>query len=65
MDFARKVVGVGSVGTRAYMILLLGDDERDPLFLQAKEAGPSVLEEFVGASEFEQLCASGWWSGSG
>ncbi len=56
VDFARKVVGVGSVGTRAYMILLLGDDGRDPLFLQAKEAGPSVLEEFVGASEFEN-CA--------
>jgi uncharacterized protein (DUF2252 family) len=53
VDFARKVVGVGSVGTRAYMALLLGDDQRDPLFLQAKEAGPSVLEEFVGRSEFD------------
>jgi uncharacterized protein (DUF2252 family) len=52
VDFARKVVGVGSVGTRSYMALLLGDDERDPLFLQAKEAGPSVLEEFAGRSEY-------------
>ncbi|HEY2195767.1 MAG TPA: DUF2252 domain-containing protein [Actinomycetospora sp.] len=56
VDTARKVVGVGSVGTREWMLLLLGDDgedDVDPLFLQAKEAGPSVLEEFVGASEFE------------
>jgi uncharacterized protein (DUF2252 family) len=52
VDFARKVVGVGSVGTRSYMALLLGDDERDPLFLQAKEAGPSALEEFAGRSEY-------------
>jgi uncharacterized protein (DUF2252 family) len=53
VDFARKVVGVGSVGTRSYMALLLGDDVSDPLFLQAKEAGPSVLEEFVGCGEYE------------
>jgi uncharacterized protein (DUF2252 family) len=53
VDFARKVVGVGSVGTRSYMALLLGDDEHDPLFLQAKEAGPSVLEEFAGTSEYD------------
>ena len=53
VDFARKVVGVGSVGTRSWMALLLGDDEHDPLFLQAKEAGPSVLEEFVGSSEYD------------
>ena len=52
VDFARKVVGVGSVGTRSWMALLLGDDDHDPLFLQAKEAGPSVLEEFVGPSEY-------------
>jgi uncharacterized protein (DUF2252 family) len=52
-DMARKVVGVGSVGTRCWMLLLLGDDERDPLFLQAKEAGPSVLEQFAGKSEFD------------
>ena len=51
-DFARKVVGVGSVGTRAYIALLLGLDGGDPLFLQIKEAEASVLEEFVGPSEF-------------
>ena len=48
VDMARKVVGVGSVGTRAWIILLLGRDDNDPLFLQAKEAQASVLEEFVG-----------------
>ena len=51
-DFARKVVGVGSVGTRAWIALLLGRDGSDPLFLQMKEAEASVLEEFVGPSEF-------------
>src|SRR3954447_22283630 len=51
-DFARKVVGVGSVGTRAWIALLLGRDEQDPLLIQMKEAEPSVLEEFVGPSEF-------------
>ena len=49
---ARKVVGVGSVGTRAYIMLLLGRDDSDPLFLQFKEAEASVLEPFVGKSEF-------------
>jgi uncharacterized protein (DUF2252 family) len=49
---ARKVVGVGSVGTRAWIFLLTGRDEDDPLFLQAKEAQPSVLEPFLGKSEF-------------
>lgn len=53
VDLARKVVGVGSVGTRSWMVLMLGDDEHDALFLQAKEAGPSVLEQFVGASEYD------------
>ena len=52
-DFARKVVGVGSVGTRAWIALLLGRDGQDPLFLQMKEAEASVLEEFLGKSEFE------------
>jgi uncharacterized protein (DUF2252 family) len=52
VDFARKVVGVGSVGTRAWIALLLGRDGQDPLFLQIKEAEASVLEEFLGASEF-------------
>ncbi len=50
---ARKVVGVGSVGTRAWVLLMVGRDDDDPLLLQAKEAQPSVLEEFLGASEFE------------
>jgi uncharacterized protein (DUF2252 family) len=50
---ARKVVGVGSVGTRAWVVLMLGRDSDDPLFLQVKEAGPSVLEPFAGTSEFE------------
>ena len=45
---ARKVVGVGSVGTRAWILLMFGRDDNDPLFLQAKEAQASVLEEFVG-----------------
>ncbi len=49
---ARKVVGVGSVGTRAYIVLMLGRDGGDPLFLQFKEAEASVLEPFVGKSEF-------------
>lgn len=53
VDFARKVVGVGSVGTRSWMALLLGDGLRDPLFLQAKEAGPSVLEGFAGQGEYD------------
>src|SRR5829696_7502171 len=47
VDVARKVVGVGSVGTRAYVVLLEGRDENDPLFLQVKEAGASVLENYV------------------
>ena len=51
-DFARKVVGVGSVGTRAWIALMLGRDGQDPLFLQMKEAQASVLEEFLGPSEF-------------
>ena len=52
-DFARKVVGVGSVGTEAFMILLMGDRDDDPLFLQVKEADPSVLAPFAGASEYK------------
>jgi uncharacterized protein (DUF2252 family) len=51
VDFARKVVGVGSVGTRAWIALLLGRD-KDPLFLQMKEAEASVMEEILGPSEF-------------
>jgi uncharacterized protein (DUF2252 family) len=49
---ARKVVGVGSVGTRAWVALLTGADDGDPLFLQAKEAEASVLEPYAGASRF-------------
>jgi uncharacterized protein (DUF2252 family) len=49
---ARKVVGVGSVGTRCWVVLLTGRTDADPLFLQVKEAGPSVLEPYAGASEF-------------
>ena len=52
-DAARKVVGVGSVGTRAWVVLMLGRDRDDPLFLQAKEATRSVLEPFAGKSEFD------------
>lgn len=50
---ARKVVGVGSVGTRAWVILLSGRDDGDPLLLQAKQAQASVLERFLGPSEFD------------
>lgn len=53
VDIARKVVGVGSVGTRCWIILLLGRDEDDPLLLQAKEAGESVLAPHVGASAYD------------
>jgi uncharacterized protein (DUF2252 family) len=52
-DFARKVVGVGSVGTRAWIALLIGRDDNDPLFLQLKEAEASVLEEHLGRSAFK------------
>jgi uncharacterized protein (DUF2252 family) len=52
VDLARKVVGVGSVGTRAGIVLLAGRDGRDPLVLQAKEAQASVLEPYLGRSSF-------------
>jgi uncharacterized protein (DUF2252 family) len=52
VDMARKVVGVGSVGTRAWVLLLVGREGRDPLVLQSKEAQASVLEPHLGASEF-------------
>ena len=52
VHMARKVVGVGSVGTRAWILLMLGRDGQDPLFLQAKEAQESVLERFVGKSRY-------------
>jgi len=52
IDMARKVVGVGSVGTRCWIALMLGRDETDPLFLQIKEAEASVLSRYVGASKY-------------
>jgi uncharacterized protein (DUF2252 family) len=51
-DMARKVVGVGSVGTRCWIVLMLGSHESDVLFLQVKEAEPAVLSRFVGASKY-------------
>jgi len=52
VDMAHKVVGVGSVGTRAWILLMLGRDDEDPLFLQCKEAQASVLAPYAGASRF-------------
>jgi uncharacterized protein (DUF2252 family) len=52
VDLALKVVGVGSVGTRAWIVLMMGRDGTDPLFLQFKEAQASVLEEFLGESRY-------------
>ncbi len=54
VDWARKVVGVGSIGTRSFVALLQGRDEHDPLFLQAKEASASVLEGHLPKSRFRQ-----------
>ena len=54
VDVARKVVGVGSVGTRAFIALLQGRDSQDPLFLQAKEATASVLEAHLPRSRYRQ-----------
>jgi uncharacterized protein (DUF2252 family) len=52
VDVARKVVGVGSVGTRAWVALMIGRDDGDPLFLQVKEAQPSVLQTHVGRGRY-------------
>jgi uncharacterized protein (DUF2252 family) len=52
VDFARKVVGVGSVGTRCWIALMVGKDNTDPLFLQIKEAEGSVLEPYAGKSGY-------------
>ena len=54
VDMAHKVVGVGSVGTRAWIVVMQGADENDPLVLQIKEAQESVLERFVGKSKCKQ-----------
>ena len=51
-DIARKVSGVGSVGMRCWIVLLLGADTKDPLFLQVKEADQSALSDYAGASEY-------------
>ena len=52
VDFAQKAVGVGSVGTRCYVVLMQGNHDQDPLFLQIKEAGPSALEPFAAKSKY-------------
>jgi uncharacterized protein (DUF2252 family) len=52
-DVARKVVGVGSVGTRCWIVLMLGSDESDPLFLQVKEAERSALSDYAGPSKYD------------
>ena len=59
---ARKVVGVGSVGLRSWVVLTLGRDDDDPLVLQVKEAQPSVLEAYLGASP-TPTPDNGWWLG--
>ncbi len=52
VDVVRKIVGVGSVGTRCWVVFLMGNDSNDPLFLQIKEAQPSVLEPYTSKSAF-------------
>ena len=52
-DTVRQVVGVGSVGMRVYLVLMEGRSGTDPLFLQVKQAGPSVYEAYIGASRHE------------
>ena len=64
VDFALKVVGVGSVGTRCFMIVLEGRDEGDPLILQAKEATASVLEGHAQDQPPRATTASASWSAS-
>jgi uncharacterized protein (DUF2252 family) len=54
VDLARKVVGVGSVGTRCWVALLVGRDDEDPLFLQVKQAEASVLEPYLSKSKYPQ-----------
>ena len=65
VDLARKVVGVGSVGTRCWVVLLLGRDDDDPLFLQVKEAQASVLEPYVGREPRTPTTGSAWSRASG
>ena len=65
VDVARKVVGVGSVGTRAFMVLLQGRDTGDPLFLQVKEATRSVLEDHLPNSRYRHPGPAGRAKDSG
>ena len=58
VDVVRKVVGVGSVGTRCWVLFLQGNHDQDPLFLQIKEAQPSVLEPFVAKSNYKNQGAA-------
>jgi uncharacterized protein (DUF2252 family) len=61
LDVAQKVVGVGSVGTRCTVVLALGGSEGDdPLFMQLKEAGASVLEPYLGRVPIPTM-DNGWW----
>lgn len=63
VDAAIKVVGVGSVGTRCVIVLMQGADENDLLFLQVKQAGTSVLEPYLAASQYAHS-GSELWQGS-
>lgn len=65
VDVARKVVGVGSVGTRCWVILLTGADDDDPLFLQVKEAQPSVLAPISPRKTTAATRGGGWCGASG
>ncbi len=65
VDVARKVVGVGSVGTRCWIVLMLGRDDDDPLLLQAKEAQESVLAPYTDGVEPDHQGLSGSWRASG
>ena len=68
VHIARKVVGVGSVGTRTWILLMMGRNDRDPLFLQVKEAQASVLEPYLSKSvyaEQRQACGRGAMADAG
>ena len=63
VDVGHRVVGVGSVGTRAYLVLLMGNDDNDPLFLQVKEArlaGPRALHPPLPQALSTNIRASAW-----
>ena len=62
---ARRVGGVGSVGTRTWIVLLIGRDGDDPLFLQVKQAGPSVLERYAGRERDAPITGGAWSRASG